>query len=106
MILLPQVSEIDRETEMKHRNILIRCLAALALVAVYIVSASTFMATSTTTADARGRGRGRGYYGGGRGRGRGYGRGVYIAPPVYVAPYAAYGGCYWSRRWQRRICPY
>jgi hypothetical protein len=80
-----------------HRNIFVRCLTAVALVAICLFGAAT---VGSTSADARGRGRG--FYGGrGRGWGRGYGYGFYAAP-VYVAP----RGCYWSRRWQRRICPY
>ncbi len=91
-----------QNTAFAHRTILIRCLAALALVAIYIVGATTLIATTATTAEARGRGRGRGRaWGRGRGRGRGWGRGVgiYVAPPVYRS------GCYWSRRWRRTVCP-
>lgn len=87
---------------MTRRNIFTRFLAAMALVAVYIVGATAFMGFSTKTADAYYRGRGRGYY---RGRGYGRGYGIYVAPPVYVAP-RVYANCYWSRRWQRRVCTY
>lgn len=91
----------------KRHNILTRFLAASALVFVYMVSvvgtSGLFLAASTSSAEAhrgRGRGRGRGsFYRGGRGRG--YGRGVYIAPAPIVR-----GGCYFSRRWGRVICPY
>ena len=88
----------------KRYNIVSRCLAAMALVFVYMVSvigtSGLFLAASTTSAEAH-RGRGRG---GGRGRGfsRGRGRGVYIVP----APIVRGRGCYYSRRWGRVICPY
>ena len=73
----------------KRYNILTRCLAALALLFVYVASTSAILVGGTTTsALARGgrggggrggyRGGGRGFYrGGGRGfyGGRGYGRG-------------------------------
>ena len=80
----------------KRYNILTRCLAALALLFVYVASTSAILVGGTTTsALARGgrggggrggfRGGGRGFYrGGGRGfyGGRGYGRGYgfYGAP--------------------------
>lgn len=88
-----------QNTAIAHRNLVMRCLAGLALMALCLFG----MVAASTSADARGRGRGRGVYRG-RGRGRGFGRGygIYVAPPVYVAP----RGCYWSRRWQRTICPY
>ena len=95
----------------KRYNIFSRFLAATALVFVYMVSvvgtSGLFLAASTSSADARGRGGGRGggivYRGGGRGygRGRGYGFGG-----VYVAPVVRGGGCYYSRRWGRVVCPY
>ena len=96
----------------KRYNILSRFLAAMALVFVYMVSvvgtSGLFLASSTSSAEARGRGRGgggrgigRGY---GRGRGRGYGRG-YGFGGVYVAPRVR-GGCYYSARWGRVVCPY
>ena len=97
----------------KRYNILSRFLAATALVFVYMVSvvgtSGLFLAASTSSADARGRGGG--YRGGGRGygrgigRGRGYGRG-YGFGGVYVAPVVRGGGCYYSRRWGRVVCPY
>ena len=85
-----------------------RCLAALALVFVYVVSTSAVLVgTSPTQAQARGGGRGGGgrgggfrgggFRGGGWGRGRGWGRGVYIGGGP---------GCYFSYRWGRYICPY
>ena len=85
----------------KRYNIVTRCIAAMALVFVYFVSTSAILiGTSTTSAEARGRGgggRGGGFRGGGfRGRGWGRGRGVYIRG----------GGCYFSYRWGRYICPY
>ena len=101
----------------KPYNILSRCLAAMALVFVYMVSvvgtSGLFLAASTSSAEARGRGRGggrgygRGYVrGGGRGYARGYARGRgYGYGGVYVAP-AVRGGCYYSARWGRVVCPY
>jgi len=98
----------------KRYNILSRFLAAMALVFVYMISvvgtSGLFLASSTSSAEARGRGRGgggrgRGYARGyGRGRGRGYGRG-YGFGGVYVAPRVR-GGCYYSARWGRVVCPY
>jgi hypothetical protein len=90
-------------------SILTRGLAALALVFVYFVSTSAILVgASTTSAQARGFGRGGGFRGGGfrgggfrggwgRGRGWGWGRGY---------GYYGYGGCYFSYRWGRYICPY
>jgi hypothetical protein len=100
----------------KSYNIPSRCLAAMALVFVYMVSvvgtSGLFLAASTSSAEAqRGRGGGRGYgrgyvRGGGRGYARGYARGRgYGYGGVYVAP-AVRGGCYYSARWGRVVCPY
>jgi hypothetical protein len=99
----------------KRYNIVTRCIAAMALVFVYFVSTSAILVgASTTQAMARGGGgrggggrgggfrgggvRGGGFRGGGwgRGRGRGWGRGIGIRG----------GGCYFSYRWGRYICPY
>jgi hypothetical protein len=89
----------------KRYNIVTRCIAAMALVFVYFVSTSAILVgASTTSAEARGRGGGRGggfrgggFRGGGfRGRGWGRGRGIGIRG----------GGCYFSYRWGRTICPY
>ena len=87
----------------KRYNILTRCLAALALLFVYVASTSAILVGGTTTsAEARGgrggyRGGGRGYYrGGGRGyyRGRGYGRGYgFYGAPLVVRPGPR---CYWN----------
>jgi hypothetical protein len=91
----------------KRYNILTRCLAALALLFVYVASTSAILVGGTTTsAQARGgrgyyRGGGRGYYRGGRGfRGRGYygGRGFY-GGPVVVAPGPR---CWWNG--YARVC--
>ena len=98
----------------KRYNIVTRCIAAIALMFVYFVSTSAVLVgTSTTAAQARGGGgrggggggfrgggfRGGGFRGGGRGwGGRGWGRGVGI--------YGYGGGCYFSYRWGRWICPY
>ena len=94
----------------KRYSIVTRCIAAIALVFVYFVSTSAILVgTSTTSALARGGGgrggggrgggfRGGGFRGGGFGRGRGWGRGIGI--------YGGYGGCYFSYRWGRYICPY
>jgi hypothetical protein len=102
----------------KRYNIVTRCIAAIALMFVYFVSTSAVLVgTSTTPAQARGGGGGRGgggfrgggfrgggfrgggFRGGGRGwGGRGWGRGIGI--------YGYGGGCYFSYRWGRWICPY
>ncbi|PDT77367.1 hypothetical protein [Bradyrhizobium sp. C9] len=84
----------------KRYNILTRCLAAVALLFVYVASTSAILVGATTSpAQAwRGGGRGWGYRGGwGRGRGWGYGRG-----------YGYYGGyvgprCWWTPRGVR-VC--
>jgi len=87
----------------KRYNILTRCLAALALLFVYVASTSAILVGGTTTsAQARGgRGggfRGGGFRGGGRGFYRGGGRGFYrgrgfYGGPVYVAPGPR---CWWN----------
>jgi hypothetical protein len=94
----------------KRYNILTRCLAALALLFVYVASTSAILVGGTTTsALARGgrggggyRGGGRGFYrGGGRGfyGGRGYGRGYgFYGAPVVVGP-----RCSWNAYGQR-VC--
>ena len=101
----------------KRYNILTRCLAALALLFVYVASTSAILVGGTTTsAFARGgrgggrggfrgggvyRGGGRGFYrGGGWGRGRGYyGRGYgFYGAPVVVGP-----RCWWNAYGQR-VC--
>ncbi len=90
----------------KRYNILTRCLAALALLFVYVASTSAILVGGTTTsAQARGgRGgyRGGGFYrGGGRGfyRGRGYGRGYgFYGAPVVVGP-----RCWWNA-YGVRVC--
>ena len=95
----------------KRYNILTRCLAALALLFVYVASTSAILVGGTTpSAQARGgrggyRGGGRGFYrGGGRGfyggrgyygRGRGYG---FYGAPVVVGP-----RCWWNAYGQR-VC--
>ncbi|MGF6433268.1 MULTISPECIES: hypothetical protein [Bradyrhizobium] len=89
----------------KRYNILTRCLAAVALLFVYVASTSAIL-VGVTTAPAqawRGRGGGWGYRGGGWGRGRGwgYGRG-------YGRGYGYYGGyagprCWWTPRGVR-VC--
>ncbi len=90
---------MSQNSAVAHRNIFVRCLTAIALVALTLFGAAT---VGSTSADARGRGRGRGYYGRGRGGGWGRGRGY----GFYAAPYVAPRGCYWSRRWGRWVCPY
>ncbi|MBR1274502.1 hypothetical protein [Bradyrhizobium sp. AUGA SZCCT0283] len=89
----------------KRYNILTRCLAALALLFVYVASTSAILVGGTTTsAQARGgRGyyRGGGVYRGGRGfyRGRGYGRGYgYYGAPLVVGP-----RCWWNS-YGVRVC--
>jgi uncharacterized membrane protein len=104
-----------KNTATARYTILTRCLAALALMFVYVASTSAVLVgASTTSAQARGGGgrggggrgggfrgggfRGGGFRGGGfRGGGWGRGRGVGI--------YGG-GGCYFSYRWGRYICPY
>ena len=97
----------------KRYNILTRCLAALALLFVYVASTSAILVGGTTTsAEARGgrgggrggfRGGGRGFYrGGGRGfyGGRGYGRGYgFYGAPVYVVV----ARCWWNRLRRPRL---
>ena len=92
----------------KRYNILTRCLAALALLFVYVASTSAILVGGTmTSAQARGgRGGGGGYRGGGRGGGRGFyrGRGYYgrgygfYGAPVVVGP-----RCWWNAYGQR-VC--
>jgi hypothetical protein len=89
----------------KRYNILTRCLAALALLFVYVASSSAILVGGTTTsAQARGgRGYARGYARGyGRGRGRGYyGRGYgYYGAPVVVRP----GPRCWWNAYGVRVC--
>ena len=80
----------------KRYNILTRCLAALALLFVYVVSTSAILVGATTSPAQAWRGGGRGYggrgfYRGGRGYyGRGYG---YYGGPVYVRPGPR---CWWN----------
>jgi hypothetical protein len=95
----------------KRYNILTRCLAALALLFVYVASTSAILVGGTTTsAEARGgrgggrggfRGGGRGFRGGGRGfyGGRGYGRGY----GFYGAPVVVGRRCWWNAYGQR-VC--
>jgi hypothetical protein len=96
----------------KRYDIVTRCIAAIALLFVYFVSTSAVLVgASTTSAQARGGGfrgggfRGGGFRGGGFrggwGRGRGLGLGL-----GYYGGYYPYGGCYFSYRWGRYICPY
>jgi hypothetical protein len=99
----------------KRYNFVARCIAAMALLFVYFVSTSAILVgASTTSALARGfgRGGGGGFRGGGfrgggfRGggfRGGGWGRGYGLG---YYGGYYPYGGCYFSYRWGRYICPY
>jgi hypothetical protein len=88
----------------KRYNILTRCLAALALLFVYVASTSAVLVGGTTTpALARGgRGGGRGFRGGGRGFYRGGGRGFYRGGRGYGRGYGFYGApvvgprCWWN----------
>ena len=88
----------------KRYNILTRCLAALALLFVYVASTSAILVGATTSPAQAYRG-GRGYYrGGGRGfyrGGRGFyrGRGFY-GGPVVVAPRPR---CWWNA-YGVRVC--
>jgi hypothetical protein len=89
----------------KRYNFLTRCLAAVALLFVYIVGTSAILVGATTTPAQAWRGRGRGWYGGRGFYGRGFGFRGY---PYYYAPRAYYYApgprCYWSYRWGRTIC--
>ncbi|MBR0753810.1 hypothetical protein JQ604_16615 [Bradyrhizobium jicamae] len=88
----------------KRYNILTRCLAALALFFVYVVSSSAILVGATTSPAQAWRGGGRGYYrGGGWGyRGRGYGyRGYGFGGPVVVAPGPR---CWWNAYRGVRVC--
>ena len=99
----------------KRYNILTRCLAALALLFVYVASTSAVLVgASTSPAEARGGrgggGRGGGWgRGGGRGRGggwgRGYGRGRGYG--FYGGPVVVRGGprCWWNA-YGVRVCRY
>jgi hypothetical protein len=109
----------------KRYNIVTRCIAAIALLFVYFVSTSAVLiGASTSPAQARGFGRGGGgfrgggfrgggFRGGGRGRGwggwgPGLGLGLGLGLGSYYGgyPYGYGGGCYYSYRWGRYICPY
>ena len=84
----------------KRYNILTRCLAALALLFVYVASTSAILVGATTSpAQAYRGGRGGGFYrGGGRGFYRGGGRGFY-GGRGYGRGYGFYGGgprCWWN----------
>jgi hypothetical protein len=90
----------------KRYNILTRCLAALALLFVYVASTSAILVGATTSpAEAYRGGRGgyrggRGFYrGGGRGFYRGRGRGFY-GGPVIVRP----GPRCWWNPYGVRVC--
>jgi hypothetical protein len=88
----------------KRYNILTRCMAALALFFVYVVSSSAILVGATTSPAQAWRGGGRGYYRGGgwgRGRGWGYGRGYGygFGGPIVVAPGPR---CWW--RYGARVC--
>lgn len=90
----------------KRYNILTRCLAAVALLFVYVASTSAILVGVTTAPAQAWRGYGRGWGGrgwGGRGYyGRGYyGRGYgYYGGPVYVAP----GPRCWWNAYGVRVC--
>ena len=87
----------------KRYNFLTRCLAAVALLFMYVVGTSAILVGATAPAQAW---RGRGWYGGRGFYGRGYGYRGYYAPRGYYYTPRAYVGprCYWSRRWGRTIC--
>ena len=89
----------------KRYNILTRCLAALALLFVYVASTSAILVGATTSPAQAWRGGGRGWgRGGGWGyRGRGWGRGYgYYGGGVVVR-----GGprCWWNA-YGVRVCRY
>ena len=93
----------------KRYNILTRCLAALALLFVYVASTSAILVGATTSPAQAYRGGRGGYRGGGvyrgggrgfyRGRSYGYGRGYGIyGAPVVVGP-----RCWWNA-YGVRVC--
>ena len=87
----------------KRYNLLTRCLAAVALLFVYVVSSGAILVGATTSPALAWRGRGGGFYRGGGGFYRGRGFGYRYAPRYY-----SYGPrCYWSPRWGHTVCrPY
>jgi hypothetical protein len=93
----------------KRYNILTRCLAALALLFVYVASTSAILVGATTTSAQAYRG-GRGGYRGGRGFYRGGGRGFYRGRGYYGRGYGYYGApvvvgprCWWNA-YGVRVC--
>ena len=82
----------------KRYNVLTRCLAALALLFVYVASTSAILVGATTSPAQAWRGGGRGWGGRGGGWGRGYG---YYGGGVVV------GGprCWWNA-YGVRVCRY
>jgi glycine rich protein len=87
----------------KRYNLLTRCLAAVALLFVYVASTSAVLVGATTSPAQAYRGYRGGYRGGGWGyRGGGYRRGWY---PRGGYGYYGYGGrrCWWSPRGVR-VC--
>lgn len=98
------MSVLDRRAPIttKRYSFLSRCLAALTLMFIYVVSTSAILVGASTTEAQAKWGRGRGY---GRGYARGYGRG-YRGRGYYGRGYGFYGGrgCYFSYRWGRVVC--
>jgi len=98
------MSVLDRRAPIttKRYSFLSRCLAALTLMFIYVVSTSAILVGASTTEAQAKWGRGRGY---GRGYARGYGRG-YRGRGYYGRGYGLYGGrgCYFSYRWGRVVC--
>ena len=90
----------------KRYNILTRCLAALALFFVYVVSTSAVLVGATTSPAQAYRGGRGGYVGrGGYGRGYGRGRGIgFYGAPLIVAPRAR-ARCWWNA-YGERVCRY
>ena len=89
----------------KRYNILTRCLAALALLFVYVASTSAILVGATTSPAQAYRGGRGGYRGGGfyRGGGRGFYRG---GRGYYGRGYGFYGGgprCWWNA-YGVRVC--
>ncbi|VIO73942.1 hypothetical protein CI1B_59220 [Bradyrhizobium ivorense] len=90
----------------KRYNILTRCLAAVALLFVYVASTSAILVGATTSPAQAYRGRGGwGYRGGGWGyRGRGYGYRGYGYRGGYGYGYGVVGPrCWWTPRGVR-VC--
>jgi hypothetical protein len=93
-----------------RRGLLVRGLAAIVIVAAYFLSVLGIVGLTLTTGSTSAQA---------RGRGRGFGRGIGVGIGLGLLPFAAYdgyyyggyygpyrgNGCWWSRRYQRWVCP-